>query len=68
MLLTVSYREYMQRLCEEIDDLIEVTGQASLADLSRNFSLPINFLAKVSPILSCCDVFLMYTFYGQVSF
>ena len=37
----------MQHLCEEISDLVEETGQASLADLSRNFNLPINFLIKV---------------------
>ena len=37
----------MQHLCEEIGDIIEETGEASLADLSRNFSLPINFLVKV---------------------
>lgn len=40
-------RSYMKRLCEEINDIIQEAGQASIADLSRNFGLPINFLTEV---------------------
>lgn len=46
----------MQHLCEEISDLVQETGQASLADLSRNFNLPINFLMKVCYQLYCTTV------------
>ena len=37
----------MVRLCEETNDIIQETGQASLADLSRNFNLPIKYLMEV---------------------
>ena len=37
----------MQRLCEEINDMVQEAGQVSLADLSRNFNLPINILVEV---------------------
>jgi hypothetical protein len=36
----------MHHLCEEINDLIQEAGQASLTDLSRNFNLPYNFLLE----------------------
>ena len=40
-------RSYMQYLCEEINDIIQEEGQASVADLSKNYNLPINFLMQV---------------------
>ena len=37
----------MLHLCEEINDTIQEAGHASVADLSRNFGLPMNFLIEV---------------------
>jgi hypothetical protein len=39
-------RSYMEHLCEEVNDLVEEAGQASLAELSKSLGLPINFLIK----------------------
>ena len=51
----------MHHLCEEINDLIQEAGQASLTDLSRNFNLPYNFLLEVH-LCTCMCTFVYATY------
>ena len=37
----------MQRLCEEINDTVQESGQVSVAELSKNLGLPNSFLVEV---------------------
>ena len=56
-------RSYIQHLCEEINDIIQEAGQASVTDLSRNFSLPINFLLEVLMCVHAHGYQYMYMLY-----
>jgi len=40
-------RSYIHRLCEEINDTLQEAEQVSIADLSKKFGLPIDFLVEV---------------------
>ncbi len=37
----------MNALCEEVNETLQEVGQVSIGDLSRNFSLPNDFLMEV---------------------
>ena len=41
------YRSYVSALCEEVNETLQEVGQVAIADLSRNFGLPNNFLMEV---------------------
>ena len=40
-------RHYVAALCEEINDTLQEVGQMTVADLSKSFALPNNFLVQV---------------------
>lgn len=40
-------RDYIDALCEEINDSLQESGQMNVADISKSFSLPNNFLLEV---------------------
>lgn len=42
------FRSYIKAMCEEINDTLQEVGQIAVADLSKNFGLPNDFLMEVS--------------------
>ena len=39
----------MHRLCDEINDTLQEVGQMTIADLSKDFGLPMDFVLEVRP-------------------
>lgn len=40
-------RNYIDALCEEINDSLQESGQMNVTDISKNFALPNSFLLEV---------------------
>ena len=40
-------RSYLDQLAEEVNDTLQESGQVLMAELSRNFGLPLKFLVEV---------------------
>ena len=47
----------MDRVCEEINDKLQVSGQVVITELSREFRLPLDFINQVWKYVCTC----MYT-------
>ena len=43
----IYYRTYVEALCEEINDLLQDQGQVTIADLTKTYDLPAEFLSEV---------------------
>ena len=43
-----SFSSYLDSICEEINDKLEEAGQISIADLTKHYDLPGDFMYDVS--------------------
>ena len=44
---SLTCRRYIDDLCEEINDNLQEVGQMNVADISKSFALPNNFILEV---------------------
>lgn len=54
-------RSYLDHLAEEVNDTLQESGQVLIAELSRNFGLPLNFLVEVQAQMVYAYTHLLYT-------
>ena len=61
-LFVFHFRNYLDRLAEEVNDKLQEEGHVTIPELTKLYDLPGDYLAEVNILLSLCMKFFLLIF------